>query len=272
VFSPAVLCGIGALPGTLHDRSIVVRLERAKPGELRERFDSRHTEHEQELCRKLARFCADNEARLEASDPTLPPSAFNRLADNWRPLFAVAEIAGGDWPQRAASAFAKLTTCEDGDAQGIGATLLADIKQAFAMKGVTRLPSADLCAWLATLEGQPWAEYGRRSEPITANQLAKVLRRFHVQPRNIKLAPNEVRKGYYLEDLQEAFERYLSTSGLSDRYPATFLEPQGLTVGSKPLPQETGSGSENAQTIDGERGSGVAVAMPPIRELLEEYA
>ena len=35
VFGPAVLCGIGALPGTLHDRSIVIRLERAKPGEIR---------------------------------------------------------------------------------------------------------------------------------------------------------------------------------------------------------------------------------------------
>ena len=40
VFAPAVLCGIGSLPGTLYDRSIVIRLERAKPGEVRERFDS----------------------------------------------------------------------------------------------------------------------------------------------------------------------------------------------------------------------------------------
>jgi hypothetical protein len=55
VFAPAVLCGIGALPGTLHDRSIIVRLERAKLGELHERFDSRRVEHETELCRKLAR-------------------------------------------------------------------------------------------------------------------------------------------------------------------------------------------------------------------------
>ena len=109
VFAPAVLCGIGALPGTLHDRSIIVRLERAKPGELHERFDSRRIERETELCRKLARFCADNKARLEACEPALPFGAFNRLADNWRPLFAIAEIAGGDWPQRAVAAFTKLT-------------------------------------------------------------------------------------------------------------------------------------------------------------------
>ena len=42
VFAPAVLCGIGTLPGTLHDRSIVIRLEQAKPGEVRERFDSEY--------------------------------------------------------------------------------------------------------------------------------------------------------------------------------------------------------------------------------------
>ena len=134
VFGPAVLCGIGALPGTLHDRSIVIRLERAKPGELRQRFDSRHVEREAELCRKLARFTADNIVALEASDPKLPNGVFNRLADNWRPLFAIAEIAGGDWPERCAAAFIKLTSRDDLDAQGIGTMLLADIQQIFAGK------------------------------------------------------------------------------------------------------------------------------------------
>jgi putative DNA primase/helicase len=126
VFSPAVLCGIGALPGTLHDRSIVIRLERAKRGEVRERFDSRRVDREKELCRKLTRFAADHRAGLQHCDPALPPSAFNRIADNWRPLFAVAEVAGGDWPRRAAEAFAKLTAKEDTDAQGIGTMLLTD--------------------------------------------------------------------------------------------------------------------------------------------------
>src|SRR5207302_11302627 len=91
VFAPVVLCGIGTLPGTLHDRSIVIRLERAKLGELSKRFDSRRVESEKELCRKLARFMADNTAALETCEPTLPECAFNRLADNWRPLFAIAE-------------------------------------------------------------------------------------------------------------------------------------------------------------------------------------
>lgn len=39
VFAPVALSGIGALPGTLHDRSIVIKLERARPGEVTQRFD-----------------------------------------------------------------------------------------------------------------------------------------------------------------------------------------------------------------------------------------
>jgi len=33
---------------------------------------------------------------------------FNRLADKWRPLFAIAEIAGGGWRERCAEALSKL--------------------------------------------------------------------------------------------------------------------------------------------------------------------
>ena len=220
VFGPVVLCGIGTLPGTLHDRSIVIRLERAKPGELSKRFDSRRVESEKELCQKLARFMADNTARLETSDPELPDGAFNRLADNWRPLFAIAEIAGSDWPQRAETAFIKLTSSGDVDAQGIGTTLLADIKQIYENAGVDRLPSATLCNSLAEIEGREWAEWGRARKPISTHQLAKLLRRFHVSPRAIRVG-DETPRGYLLADFAEAFARYLRESLSSDCNSAT---------------------------------------------------
>jgi hypothetical protein len=73
------------------------------------RFDQFHTEIETILARKLARWAKDNFAALAACDPPLPPGVFNRLADNWRPLFAIAQVAGGDWPQRAIAAFNHLS-------------------------------------------------------------------------------------------------------------------------------------------------------------------
>jgi putative DNA primase/helicase len=215
VFAPAVLCGIGALPGTLHDRSIVIRLERAKPGELCERFDSRRVERETELCRKLARWCADNASRLESCDPTLPPGAFNRLADNWRPLFAIAEIAGCDWPQRAADAFTKLTGKEDSDAQGIGAMLLVDIRQVFNETGDGRIFSKNLIENLCAMSDRPWPE-ARRGKPITETWLARRLRGFGINSRTLRIGDARA-KGFETTDFADAFERYLSADWQSKR-------------------------------------------------------
>ena len=208
-FAPAVLAGIGALPGTLHDRSVVVRLVRAKPGEVPARFDSRRTAAEAVLCRQLARWTADNLTRLESCDPDMP-GAFNRLADNWRPLFAVAEVAGGDWPQRATAALAALTGGDDQDAHGVGTALLADVRTIFAAAGTDRLPSARIVEPLATLDGKPWPEFGKGGKPITANQLAKLLGRFGIRSRTIRTG-DDTAKGYHREDFEDTFARYLPT-------------------------------------------------------------
>ncbi len=232
-FAPAALAGIGNLPGTLHDRSIVIRLTRAKPGELPTRFDSRHTVAETVLCRKLARWVADNRARLEACDPKLPDGAINRLADNWRPLFAIAEVAGGDWPRRAAEAFALLTSGDDLDAHGIGTMLLSDIAKVFADTGEDKLPSATLAHKLAGVEGRPWAEWGKAHKPISPNQLATQLRRFGVAPRTIKLPDGNTAKGYHREDFNEAFERFLPQPPVSNRNPVT----DSVNTGDSALPE-----------------------------------
>ena len=215
VFAPAVLCGIGALPGTLHDRSIVVRLERAKPGELRERFDSRRVDREKELCRKLAQWCADNATRLESCEPMLPSGAFNRLADNWRPLFAIAEFAGGDWPQRAAAAFAKLNSQDDAEAQGAGVTLLEDVRQAFVENRADKMFSKTLVETLCAMSDRPWPE-AHRGKPITETWLARRLQTFGIGSRTLRIGDDRA-KGYKVGDFTEAFERYLPAEGQSNR-------------------------------------------------------
>lgn len=206
-YAPAVLCGIGALPGTLHDRSIVIRLERAKPGELRARFDSRHTDKEHELCSKLARWTGDNFARLESADPKLPAGVFNRLADNWRPLFAIAEIAGADWPQRAVSAFANLTTKADMDAEGIGTMLLADIRDIFGRTEVDPISTADLVEALVELDDHPWPELSH-GKPITKVKLSLMLKRFQITSAT-KRDGTITFKGYDRSSFSDAFARYL---------------------------------------------------------------
>ena len=43
------------------------------------------------------------------------PSRLSRYRKNWRALYAVAKVAGGEWPERARKATAALAVTEDDD-------------------------------------------------------------------------------------------------------------------------------------------------------------
>jgi hypothetical protein len=253
VFAPALLAGIGTLPGTLQDRSIVIRLERAKPGEVRERFDSRKTPREQELCRKLARFCADNSSSLEACDPVLPPNAFNRVADNWRPLLAIAEIAGGDWPQRARAAFASLVSTQDADAQGIGTMLLSDIQKIFKEANKERIFSKALVSELCDMTDRPWPEANHRSA-ITENWLARRLKPFGILSKTLRIDAQQA-KGYERSRFSEAFARYLPDQDFSNRNTVP-LPVEAREHEASKCPNENGrdgSRTDDSEINDGSR-------------------
>ena len=205
VFAPVVLCGIGKLPDTLHSRSIMIMLNRARHREIRERFDSRRVDREIELRRKLARYCADNQSRLEGCEPVLPANASNRVGDNWRPLFAIAEIAGGDWPRRAASAFANLVV-EDTDEQGTGTMLLTDIQHVFMARNTGKLFSQLLVEALCAMVERPWLE-AHKGRHINEIWLANTLRNYGIKPTTLRIG-RICKKGYHVADFQDAFDRY----------------------------------------------------------------
>ncbi len=186
---------------------------------MRKRFDSRHTEREQALCRKLARWCADSREQIAACDPALPEGAYNRVADNWRPLFAIAQVAGGDWPKRVRESFAKLSKTE-ADEQGLGVMLLADIQQVFSeADGAERMFSKTLVDELVALTDRPWPE-ARRDKPITETWLARKLKPFGILSKSIRIESENL-KGYTLVDFQEAFARYLPDQGGFSRHSVT---------------------------------------------------
>jgi hypothetical protein len=56
------------------------------------------------LHRKLARWSDDNATALKGATPAIPEAFFNRSADNWTLLWAIADLAGGDWAEQARSA------------------------------------------------------------------------------------------------------------------------------------------------------------------------
>jgi Protein of unknown function (DUF3631) len=157
------------------------------------------------LRRKAHRWVQDHIRELREADPSVPEGFTNRLADNWRPLLAIADLVGGKWPQRARDAARVLAATKPDDSDAT--LLLEDLRRLFTENHTDRLSSFDIVWALGDMEDRPWPEYSH-GKPITKNGLARILKRFGVGPRTIRFG-TETFKGYLLEDLEETFRRFL---------------------------------------------------------------
>src|SRR6516162_6261965 len=112
----------------------MIRLERKLRAQTVKRLRARDGGELHELSRKIARFVADNEERPRRNQPDVPKELNDRARDAWDPLLAIADIAGGDWPQRGKRAAITLAGIDEADAAegDVRQTLLSDIRAIFA--------------------------------------------------------------------------------------------------------------------------------------------
>ena len=205
-WAPKAIALIGNLPDTLADRSIAVRLRRKRPDETVERLRLDRLDALTALCRQASRWVGDNLDVLREAEPAIPSELHDRAADNWRPLLAIADRAGGEWPKQARKVARLLSG--DGDDEGSAAVmLLSDIFAIFEERQADRISSADLVETLAAMEARPWPEW-YRGKPISVRQVAKLLKPFGVSPHGIRTGTKTPR-GYNLDDFSDAFPRYL---------------------------------------------------------------
>lgn len=210
-FGACAIAMIGRLPGTLEDRAVTVELRRATAAERPRRFRHDRTQDLDRLARMAARWAADRQPALAGGDPAMPDALHNRAADNWRPLIAIADEVGGNWPEHART-IALAAVKARGDDGSIRTQLLGDIRAAFADAGTDRMASAALCDALASRDDAPWGEW-KNGKPVTPIGLAKLLKPFKVLPGTIRLASGATPKGYMLAAFAEAFDRYLPPGG-----------------------------------------------------------
>jgi putative DNA primase/helicase len=161
----------------------------------------------EDLRRRAARWAADHLGELRGADPEVPGELGDRAADNWRPLLAIADLAGGEWPQRARRAALALSGNGSEPRDSVREQLLADIRESFAERGPGCLLTEDLLQDLRAREDRPWGEW-RGGHPLSAVQLARLLKPFGVQPRLFRTGP-KVARGYLPESFADAFSRYL---------------------------------------------------------------
>ena len=87
---------------------------------------------------RCAEFVAAHSDAIANAQPDIPPTLNDRAADIWEPLLAIADLAGGDWPQLARQAALKLSAAYDDDITLIG-SLLKDLRNYMVLTGVDRV-------------------------------------------------------------------------------------------------------------------------------------
>ena len=225
---PKAIAAIGRLPDTLADRSIVIRMQRKAPAEPCERLRNLNPANLRRCC---ARFVLDHRSDIAAAQPALPPALNDRAADIWEPLFALADLAGGDWPNLARQA-AEALSAPAPESSPVS-SLFLDILIQFVSTKASSLFSRSLVENLNQLSDRPWSCL--RNGHLSERWLADRLREYDIRPRLIRIGQT-VARGYLHDDFRQAFKRYISPADL-DALRSTLPDPPA-PVPSNPSPSD----------------------------------
>jgi hypothetical protein len=205
---------IGQLPETLSDRAIPVNLERRSKAEQVQPMRKTKKIEIENLRRKILRWVDDHREEIAFADALLPDVVNDRMADNWAPLFKIAKIVGGDWPDLALKALSGLnaTTERDGD---FTAVLLASLRSVFEEEKACRKDgflATDLILERLNADREaPWADL-RAGQGLSAKRLGDTLRGFGIRSvvkRTDPSDPRSRRNGHSWERIGPVVERYV---------------------------------------------------------------
>jgi hypothetical protein len=207
-FAMAALAGIGDLPDTIMDRSMVIRMRRRTAGESVAAFRTgRDTPALHALRDRLKTWLRPLHATAMDMEPVLPVE--DRAADTWEPLVIVADLAGGPWPDAARTACRIMTDQEAGndDDGGLKIRILADIRRVFAGEGdPATVRTSRLIEQLNADPEAPWSEYSPHG--LTPRGLQLLLKDYGISSANHRFPGGTQAKGFARTQFLDAWSRY----------------------------------------------------------------
>lgn len=208
VFCAKAFAGIGRLPETIADRSIRIRLKRRSKQEAIERYVRREAQAlAQPLRRRIEQWAAAHVDELRDAEPDAPDGLSDRAVEGWEPLWAIADLAGGTWPERARAAALELAAPGLEQEKSARVRLLEDIRTVFVTRGVPRLTTAMLIRELTRLPESPWADW--KGKGLNGHSLGRLLGEWEIDSDAWR-TKSGTRRGYRLDQFQDVFERYLA--------------------------------------------------------------
>ncbi|TXS56085.1 DUF3631 domain-containing protein [Streptomyces sp. t39] len=230
-YCAVAMAGLGSLPDTILTRSVIIRMRRRAPNETVQPYRQRLHEKEGHALRdRLARWADQVREKITGAWPDMPEGVTDRPADVWEPLLAVADAAGGTWPARARAACVELVTAAtEDDESSLGIRLLTDLRDN-VFCGIDRMPTAAILECLLAMDDAPWVDMG--GKPLTSRGLARMLGGYvtgankPIKPRPIRTPGGTIPRGYYADDLADAWSRYCPPTPGKSATSATAATPQ----------------------------------------------
>jgi hypothetical protein len=203
-FCPRMFAGISAgrspLTGPTLSRCIQIPVIRAAKHERPENLDRQARRRLAGLQPELVLWGRDHADKLAEARPVMPDDFSDRNRDKFRPLYAIAELLGGEWARRVDGWAHELIDAEPKVADE-GVQILSDIKQVF--------DDHDDLFWISAedLAHERNALHDREyDQTLTARQLGKRLGEFHVRDKQGRRIPGTNRRvrGYTFRSQSDA--------------------------------------------------------------------
>ena len=207
IWSPIAISGIGTQRNTLVSRSLVIPLHRKLRTDDLEWIGFDIHAETGDTRRQLLRWASDNLIAIKAATSVPPDCGDPRRRDNFRPLYQLAAVLGGPWPQLLETAYLETTDMDDGADEVPGLLLLRDIWGMFMQHPTeTAIRTAEIIQYLSALEESRWTS-APGSRAISPHQMAQFLRPFGVKSHD-KRDGDRVAKCYMRQDVKLAYDRY----------------------------------------------------------------
>jgi hypothetical protein len=169
-YCAVALAGLGWLPETIMSRSIIVQMRRRAPKERVQPFRRRLFLKEGARLRdRLAAWGQSAFDHLRDNWPDLPAGVADREADVWEPIIALADFAGGDWPERARAAAVEMIKAGEDREPSLGIRLLADLRAVFADREA--MTTNEILVELIAIKEAPWGDL--KGKPLNDRGLGR---------------------------------------------------------------------------------------------------
>jgi hypothetical protein len=266
-FCPKVFAGLKQLPtDALRSRCLRIEVKPRKQTEAGDGFIYEDEEPHGHLLRdRLAEQFGDVGADVQGKRPPRIDGVSDRTWECVRPLVILAELAGGEWPERVRQAIADLVRGAAAGALSSGVRLLADCRQVFEQTGKEEITKVELLDALTVLEGAPYAEW----EKFTTNRLTRTLKKYGIpSDTTVHDERGKSHRGWRRQEFEDAWERWLPPTRDENRADRAngVVEPD--LSGSEACEQPAAHGLEQPANADGSKGCTLRTLSAPVAALI----